>query len=353
MSIETTDWYANARAVYRANSLDALIHQMSKPQQHQFKRAIVEMALWYLEPLSEDEWDPHYRERTIEVARAFLAAQTREAIDAAVAAARRIHLDVDGEGYPDELIHVLDDYSSNLATAISGAWALTRAARHIRGDATSAMGAAARESWATYQAVGSIFKRRQIEAAQAILRGGDVSLAHPVSQSEIEAARADAAWMYRDGNLASLVDLLNDEQSIRFKQAVVGQGITAVEAALTTEDHGERALLDAARRWIDQPDDQHTEAVQSLIASFPDHRYDQNRDYVYEAAYYTAWAVTQSDAYEAARKALSAVNMLNPVWDDWELPSDDWDPPPVPTQWQIEAAWAILHNRKPPPIRVR
>jgi len=45
--------------------------------------------------------------------------------------------------------------------------------------------------------------------------------------------------------------------------------------------------------------------------------------------------------------------MLNPVWDDWELPSDDWDPPPVPTQWQIEAAWAILHNRKPPPIRVR
>jgi hypothetical protein len=260
------------------------------------------MALWFLEPPSP-EWDSGYRQRTLDVAKAFLAAGTPEEVKAAVAAARRIHVDVDGHGVPgaDDLMHALDNFSCNLATAISGDWSLRCAAAHLRRDCAVVRAGLS----AAYSALDSILKRRQIAAAEAILQDRDASLARPVEQDEIAAALADAAWMYGDGHLAPLVDLMGAAQQIRFKMAVMRQATALVTTA-------RRASLET-----------------------------------YERVYAVAREATKADALQAARE----VGTLIPDHRcGWHTPPYDWEPPPLGTQWQIEAAWSILHDRDPPPL---
>jgi hypothetical protein len=347
------DWYANATAIYRATSLDEVLRQMTREQRGRFQRALVEMALWYLEPLSDDAWDCSYRARTLEVAKAFLAAATPEETAAAVATARRIHRDVDGDAVRGEMIDLLQDYSYDLATAVSGEWPLGFVVQRLRRDCAETSGL----DQASYEALCSILKRRQVEAAWAIVLNRPPRLARPVAPAEIETALADTAWMYRDGNLAALIRPMSDAQRIRLKQTILREAIAVVEAALTAADGGARASLDAARAWLDRPDAQHLELARALAASSrPDGA--ARHDQVHAAARHVLAAVAQADVYGAARRTLVALGELHsadPGWDhsDYPSPPPDWEPPPIRERWQIEAALAIRYDREPPRFQLR
>jgi hypothetical protein len=335
---------ADARGAYLAGNLDALIGHMSTEQRIRFRQLLLEMALYFLEGVPDDERDEPYRSRALDAAQAYLAAATPEAASAAVQAARRVHHV--GEGPWHDPQYVLDDFSLGIvhildSTLLASAYTVRRTsiAAHFTNSLTGA-------------ALYSIFKQRQIEAAWHLLQRREHSLARPVMQAEIDAALADAALLYRDHHLLPLSRLMSVAQQMRFKQAVVHQALDSAEALWQSQeiDADVRALLDAARRWLHIPDADSQESARTLTARLPDHRRVPIRsttrpDEGYRAAYYAARAAAQPDPHEAARQAINA------IYPGGIPEGPHFNGLSTGRQWMLDAAWAILHDQDPPPIK--
>jgi WD40 repeat protein len=71
---------------------------------------------------------------------------------------------------------------------------------------------------------------------------------------------------YSARDLAVLLDYMTPEQQLRFKQSAVSQAIGYAEALLPLpeEDLGERAVLAAARRWVERPTEENAGAADLL-----------------------------------------------------------------------------------------
>jgi hypothetical protein len=341
---------ADARGAYLAGNLDALIGHMGTEQQRQFRRALVEMALYYLEPLSPEQWDSPYRTPSVEVARAFLAARTSESIRAAIEASRTVHMIGDGPFLaPDEQEYVMDKWSIVIARVIQGS--RKTELMNLDGAAAEAMGILPTTDEASYFALKSIFRQRILDGAWELLHGREVSLARPVPGSEIDATLTDADRMYLDGNWVALVRLMNAERQMRFKKRIVRQSIALAEALPPLEGQDKRgyALLEAVHRWLEDQG-QDVQPLQALAAVNPGIAeglvWGGRREIEHYAASCNAvGAAAEKDVTRAAHMALLIEYFRSvrdtPVLRRWR----------VAEQWRLDTAWAILHDQDPPPIR--
>jgi hypothetical protein len=138
---------------------------------------------------------------------------------------------------------------------------------------------------------------------------------------------------------------MSETQRARFKHAVVGQGVTTAQASLSPHNRDEWALLEAARRWLEQPDQERLHAAEASVKA-------ARRSYHQPETYAHAIAVARAAGETDACAAAWAIKTLYPdhSFQDWTSPPEDWEPPPLGAQWQIEAAWQILHDRDPPDL---
>jgi hypothetical protein len=334
---------ADARGAYLARNLDALIGLMSAEQQHSFRRALAEMALYYLEPLPPERWYDSYRERCLAAARAFLAAQTPE--EARVVREAWPIVPVEPSYDPQ---WILDEQSVVFVRILDTDSTLTTAAREVRRAAAGVLN----HSKMINSTLISIFKRRQLDAAWDLLCGHQVSLARGVEQEEIDAALADAAWMYRDRNLFALVRLMSYAQQLHLKRAAVHQAIESVEALWYSreQDADVRALLDAARRWCDAPSEETLQSARILTQSLPEKRNEtigsiNQFDEGYAAVFHAACAAALNNPQRAAQHA-----MLAAYWGRISK-RPGFKGPSNGTQWLLDAAWSILHDQELPRIQ--
>ena len=148
--------------------------------------------------------------------------------------------------------------------------------------------------------------------------------------------------------LEGLFNLMNDDQKLTFKKAVVQQTIHYVTQQLPPleQDEGERSYIELAQQWLENP----TEEVASranfaAIASCIDGgvRYHDYSKYFLEPA----WAAGADTGLEAIKYALTAATPSNKSGfysNDEELEEKS------AHQWQIATVWAILYDKPLPPL---
>jgi len=139
----------------------------------------------------------------------------------------------------------------------------------------------------------------------------------------------------RSDDLEELVKLMNEQQQLNFKQAVVRQTIHYVSKRLPSEenDEGERFFIAMANQWLEQPTDKNAEnAMMATVADCIDGgaRYFDYPTYFHEPA-----LAAGESAYGASKHALAAA----------EADSS------TAHQWQMTVAWTILNNADLPPLK--
>jgi hypothetical protein len=130
--------------------------------------------------------------------------------------------------------------------------------------------------------------------------------------------------METENILAMLHGQMNDQQQLRFKQAIVTQTIHYVSQRLplADQDQGERSLIALANQWIAQPTAENVDKAAAASGG---------QDYFLAPAR----AAAAATGYEAISYALLAAGEFQHA---------------EAKQWQKAAAWDILADRKLPPI---
>jgi hypothetical protein len=160
--------------------------------------------------------------------------------------------------------------------------------------------------------------------------------------------------------LSAFIARMTGQQKLRFKQAVVEQALWYAEQRLPpiAQDEGERACLQVARRWLDEPTSENAQraadfaAADSTGGGVRHHNYAElflepvwaaGAQTPEQAAFYATKAATDT-AFELRlrqykRPDRAAYEM---AWAAGRQAADEaWE-------WQIEAAQAILRGEEPP-----
>jgi hypothetical protein len=129
--------------------------------------------------------------------------------------------------------------------------------------------------------------------------------------------------METENLLEMLFGQMNDQQQLRFKQAIVTQTIHYVSQRLpeVDRDNGERRWIALAQEWLDRPT---TENAAKAAVNSDSHDY-----------FHTPAQAAAATGYEATTYALQAAGEFQQA---------------EAQQWQKAAAWDILADRNPPPI---
>lgn len=339
ISGQATKAMTDARGAYLAGNLDAIIERMSEAQQRQFRRALVEQSARLLEPVMPAENQDVGEHTGLRFARLWLADPDSVELDRWVFSAQADIYDggVRNFNYGEEVFApIFAAAAKNLSLAAVYAISAARYGAQImlsRGAGNGQISEVSEQAAA---------RRWQVEAAWAILQGKE-------PPAPIDAELSEAERLYRAGGRDRLVGLMNSAQQTRFRQAVVGQAIAYAEAVLPAENHdrGERRFLAAARRWLNSPGVESDQALTDVIGlptpSLPRREYD-----VFHASRNAARSASQPDLCEAAQHAYaSAAGASSALGHQGhalaEAQKSVW-------RWQVEAAWAILHDQDPPPL---
>lgn len=181
-----------------------------------------------------------------------------------------------------------------------------------------------------------------LDVAWAVLQGREGALLEDFVEPGPQGA-------YRLRDCKRLLGFMRMAQQRRFRQALVQQAIQAVERILPAGAHytAERQLVDAARRWLDEPTLAHLEAATHLRLSYS-RSADKDRAIQAAAVYLVdlIWMQSDSRALDLSLEILktAARRLFRPDLMEYsdELAPARW--------WQIEAAWAILNHQEPPPF---
>lgn len=163
----------------------------------------------------------------------------------------------------------------------------------------------------------------------------------------------DARGAYLAGSLDALIGAMTIEQQGRFKRAVIRQGLNSAREVLLSEGKGiEREAAAVVGRWLNQPEPS-SDTLRD-VARVADILFDEGAAGAPptrlqgQLAYYVVYAVTLSPplAVLAVRHVVSLAKYL------WGHPAGQSAPAAIAAacRWQVEAAWAILQGKEPPPL---
>jgi hypothetical protein len=178
---------------------------------------------------------------------------------------------------------------------------------------------------------------------------GDLS---PMISSVHTRALADLRGAYLAGNPDALLDAMNDPQQRLYQRAVIGQALAPARGVLLAEGEGvEREVPGLVARWLDDPEGA---ATQDDLAYASGLLLDQTMNPALPVrcqrvlAYFLAHAVFLTPAMAG----VAALHIIDNVKRLWGVPAGQTvaQTGEAARRWQVEAAWAILQGREPPPL---
>jgi hypothetical protein len=180
----------------------------------------------------------------------------------------------------------------------------------------------------------------------------------PMISSVQTRAIADARGAYLAGNLRALADKMDADQQMRFRQALMRQGIAIAESLFRYEaGMPEVPALEVLRDWAEHGTPFEPPDTFDLLGTDPDAIYAAPHTYLSLQAQITLMlprVVTEPDLVEAAAWALAAIDLRRMSMYRTRGPRDDAmiERLTVAKQWQIDAAWAIVQRRDVPAFSV-
>jgi hypothetical protein len=142
--------------------------------------------------------------------------------------------------------------------------------------------------------------------------------------------------METENLLAMLFGQMNEQQQLRFKQAIVAQTVFYVSQRLPVADRdkGERSFIELANKWIAEPTGENAE--QAILATVFDRADGEVRHFEMGEYFLTpAEAAGADSGCDAVTYALKAAGDFQVV---------------EAKQWQMATAWDILADRTPPSV---
>jgi hypothetical protein len=142
--------------------------------------------------------------------------------------------------------------------------------------------------------------------------------------------------METENLLEMLFGQMNEQQQLRFKQAIVAQTVFYVSQRLPVADldNGERSFIELANKWIAEPTAKNAE--QAALAAVLDRVDGEVRHFEMGEYFLTpAEAAGAESGYDAVHHALKAAG-------DFQVTEAK--------QWQMATAWDILSDRTPPSV---
>ena len=135
--------------------------------------------------------------------------------------------------------------------------------------------------------------------------------------------------METENLLAMLFGQMNEQQQLRFKQAIVAQTVFYVSQRLPAadQDQGERDFVALANQWLAEPSAENAEKARATIVA------DRSNSAIKDHFFTPAEAAGAENGYEAVKYALIAGG-------DFQMAEAK--------QWQMATAWDILADRTPP-----
>jgi|GEM_PF-6673373 len=191
-----------------------------------------------------------------------------------------------------------------------------------------------------------------LDAAWAILQGAAIPPLD-TSRAGIERRLGDAELWYRRKHLELMVNLMTPTQQQRFRQAVLEQALQCINTVpLDRWSPAERQVIEMARRWIVAPGLVETEIQQAPRIKF------MPTDRFTKPGLMAAHALIKAFGREPDRERESGLSNLNVWYAHYAadiaghvkqlsdgLPAAAFvESQAAMRAWQIEAAWAVLHD---------
>lgn len=181
--------------------------------------------------------------------------------------------------------------------------------------------------------------------------GGQGPADPPMISGTPTRAIADARGAYLAGNLRALIGAMSREQQQRFRQGLVRLALATGGEVLRVEGRGiEEDALQAVSGWLVNPDPQSDSEVRSVAEEFYTLFDRGGVRHQGMLAYYVTLTASQ-DAEISAIAALQVVGMAKQLWGIPGNRSVE-QVRGSAQQWELDAAWAILQGKPPPPIPV-
>jgi hypothetical protein len=180
----------------------------------------------------------------------------------------------------------------------------------------------------------------------------------PMISSAQTRAIADVRGAYLVGNLRTMVEKMDADQQMRFRQALMRQGIAIAESLFRYEaGMPEVPALEALRQWAEHGTPFEPPDTYDILGTDPDAIYAAPHTYLSLQAQITLMmprVVSEPDLVEAAAWALAAIDLRRMSMYRTRGPCYDAmiERLTVAKQWQIDAAWAIVQRRDPPAFSV-
>jgi hypothetical protein len=339
---------ADARGAYLAGNFRALIKLLNDDQRRAFGAALVTQALWHVDRLVESgyasdrhaiaeirSWladlEPVSAERYANLAQFFVldGTETHLISQLAMYAQRFISYYV---VLHDEVIGAR--FAGTIAAAVSDLEHFHTVGSWDRADTHRA----------SRRAV-SAARRWQAEAIRALLQNREL----PALEGFIS---EDAQGEYRSHNLPALIERMTAQQRSRFKRALLMQLASSLTARDVDADlaEGWQTLISALNAWVAAQSSAETVIIsaQQVIQTIERRLWDSRLPVPTEPRPYRIMRIAQdvkkmmTDGDDLERIAEGiAITLLE---QGWSGRSPNW--------WQIESAWAILHDDPIPPLEI-
>jgi hypothetical protein len=320
---------------YRAENLHALIEGMDSQQRQRFRSSVIDHTIWYVErALASDET---LAQNLIVAVRAATNGDTSQldsflsSIDSLEYFVREmISRLIDAARTPDEettavLARQTAMWAQELLSPRQGSW-------------PGASSDGTKEEW--------IVRRWQVEAAWAILRGGNPPANDGVLNDPLQHA-------YASSNLKRLIAHMSPSQWQAFRHSLISQAARIADTVLPSEqrDFGARRCLELVNQHLDMPDKTVLAECAAITEKYMKRlttlAHGEPSPIEIHAAFHCANALMQGDERftDSVLFALYSAAKQMPYGDQWLKDH------PI-REWQIEAAWSILNDTPIPPLEL-
>jgi hypothetical protein len=344
---------ADARGAYLAGNFKALIEMLNVEQRGAFRAALTGQAVWYMDRLVQAGYGE--QQPLIADMRRWLT-ELNAASAAQYAMLTHIIVNTDTEH------HLLRQLASHVERFLSCLVLLGDEVLTARFGGNIAAGVSdlaffyrvgiwnrAQTHETALQAV-SATRRWQADALWALLRGRSL----PALDGFIS---GDAQGEYRTQNLPGLIARMIPPQRDQFKRAIVMQLAGSLPGRVVETDLVDdwRVLIDVLNAWNKSPSANMAEAVirsaQQIIDTVTQGLWDSSRPVPTDPGRYQVMKIAQTvqrvmqGGDDLERSAKEVIDNLRDVLSEPGSQAN-------PGWWQIEAAWAILHDDPIPPLEV-
>lgn len=377
-----------AEAKYRVGDLDGLVRCMTPDQQATWRRALIQQALWYLNAVLTSPVE----QRVLALAERWVQSPSDDTLDELLklvfesgmlrpltlpdwqpqSHSQQVQLSLATSPGAEKIRYLLQalvaDSTEDAASAVTTIAASTVP---FSGDAGAITGAV--------NAMVAVARRWQLDAAWAVLQDRPFP--------PFQAITPDAEGDYRAGRLGPLLARLSEDQQRRYRIALMSLLLSRVPPGPyhpMREDVRRQwqACLDAARRWLEEPEATHAAALRQAVALLeqmaPEPRpgglaalrllLDLSafaQDELARTALAAARAMEQTVAGDLSKAAASIAALELSYLESADLDDEMFDedaeevdrpaPHPGPTRkqaewWALEAVWAILNEQPLPPL---